>query len=46
MITVTSRISDEDINKLNQIAKRDDLYISQLIRRAIKKFLEEYNETN
>ena len=44
--TVSTKISQEDMDKLEKIAKRDDVYISQLIRRAIKKYLEGVNGTD
>ena len=38
------RLDPETIEQLNKIAKRDDLYISQMVRRAVKKYLEADNE--
>ena len=38
------RISEEDYNELKSIAKEHGVKASILIRRAIKKFIEEYSE--
>ena len=41
MITRSFVIPENDIKKLEEISKRDDLNISQVVRRALKKFIEE-----
>ena len=39
MQTVTARIDESEKEKLLKIAKEEDLTISQIIRRAIKEYL-------
>ena len=39
MAVLTIRIDENEKEKLTQIAKEEDLTISQLVRRAIKEFL-------
>ena len=39
MASISIRLSEEEKERLQKIAKEQDLTLSQLIRRAIKEFL-------
>ena len=39
---ISVRISDEDSNKLANIANHEQLYKSELIRKAIREYIESY----
>lgn len=39
MTSITIRISQEEKDTLEQIAKENDLSLSQVVRKAIKEFL-------
>lgn len=40
MTTLSVRISDEEKEKLEQFAKEQDLSMSQIIRKALKEYLD------
>lgn len=40
MTSITVRISEEEKEKLQKIAKEIDMSVSQIVRRAIKEYLE------
>lgn len=39
MTTISVRISEEEKQKLEQLAKKEDLSMSQIIRKALKEYL-------
>ena len=41
MTSITIRISTEEKEKIEQLAKENDLTLSQVVRKAIKEFLKD-----
>lgn len=41
MTTLSVRLSDEEKKRLEQYAKKEDLTMSQVIRKALREFLEQ-----
>lgn len=39
MTTISVRINEEEKQKLEQLAKQEDLSMSQIIRKALKEYL-------
>lgn len=44
MISITIRIDEEEKQQIAAIAKKQDLSMSQAIRRAIREYITEYNQ--
>jgi predicted transcriptional regulator len=41
--TITLRISEQEKSKLTEFAEKKDISVSQLIREAVKQYLEKIN---
>ena len=45
MASITMRIEEEEKNAIREIAKVQDLSMSQAIRRAIREYIEKYSQS-
>lgn len=44
MITVSTKVDEEMKAKLQKIGEKEDLTISQILRKALKAYIENYNK--
>ncbi len=45
LASVVTRIEEEEKLRLVEIAKKEDLSVSQLVRRAIREYLDKYKNS-